>query len=449
MVQNVPGMRPMIQEPRQVVWRPPPGLPTNQSIFPPANTYRAPAPPNPDLKAAHLAHLRDATLKPIDRIPEEKGTVKDRYYQSVKRCISGPHILSWRGTNRFSFTLEKKDVDMIPVAKKSRPTDPDIWEIKLGSLMYRVKLIKLPRTVTTVTESQFVTTDLTWPNSQLWNFHVDAPNAPSELKNGLDLRKKTGNGVFDKDLPIDLTNIVRETFSKLSEGVDGGEPYPYVEIEGILGNIHPHHPNGADKHAMAIEEVQIWRHQTLIDMVMGTVIPRSVTEAELHRKLNKDDDDDICMVGDLVIGLQDPWLAKLWNVPVKGMDCLHYECFDLHTFLESRPKNRKEESVLRYEEITEGAWVSSADGWRCPLCRGDARPEKLRVVQWMVDVREKLVKDGVVEDAVGVVVTQDGSWKVKMSEDWEERHGGGRKKSEEAKKKEKQTEIEVIDLDDD
>lgn len=57
-------------------------------------------------------------------------------------------------------------------------------------------------------------------------------------------------------------------------------------------------------------------------------------------------------------------------------------------------------------------WASSVDDWRCPICRGDARPGELVCDGWLVDVRKQLEKQGKL-GARGVVVEFGGSWRVK------------------------------------
>ena len=372
---------------------------------------RPPQLANPEVAALQLAHLKDATMKGVDRVPAEKGTLGDRYYQAVTGCVVGPTVLDAGGLNRFSFTLGPETRARLPAAKKLRPHDPEVREIKQGSLMYRVKTAKASGD--TLTEEQFQLSDLYWPPFPT-SLIIDVPGASKAVKRGLDQRKKHH---FGRDLPMDLTQVVAE---------HPAHELP-IEVLAILSKPDLGQKVPQPQFAFAVEQVQVLRHAAIVDMVKAAVIPASQTAEEIKRKLNPDlDDDDVCMVPtDLKIGLQDPWLAKLWTVPVKGVECRHGECFDLSTFLETRPRARIERSVLTHAVDSEDTWVSAVDAWRCPLCGGDVRPEKLRVCLWMVEVREKLLGDGRAEEASAIVVSPDGSWKVVDLEKGREKSAGG------------------------
>ncbi|KAK8162646.1 hypothetical protein BKA80DRAFT_273268 [Phyllosticta citrichinensis] len=99
----------------------------------------------------------------------------------------------------------------------------------------------------------------------------------------------------------------------------------------------------------------------------------------------------------ITINLVDPQSAsRICEVPVRSIACHHRDCFDLATFLASRP-----------------GIVTGVDEWRCPICRADARPAHLIVDGFLTDVRRQLELRGELDTAKAIIVEADGSWSVR------------------------------------
>jgi hypothetical protein len=97
----------------------------------------------------------------------------------------------------------------------------------------------------------------------------------------------------------------------------------------------------------------------------------------------------------LTINLFDPFSAsKICDIPVRSKACLHNDCFDLDTFLDTR--RRKGD-------------VSVPDGWRCPICNADARPNHLIVDGFLEEVKKQLDAQNL-SNTRAIIVQQDGSW---------------------------------------
>ncbi len=412
------------------------GGPKKPLFWHPANApVRAPHLPNPDVMALHYADLRSPTLKPVDRKAEQKGKPDDRYYQVVKRIVAGPAMLRSQFYDQFEFALEEERQEKLPTHKKIRPTDPDLREIKHGSLVYRIRCVKLAEDKEAISDSEFVVADTTWPR----NITIEIAGKAEEDAKSLNTSRKNQWG---KDLPIDITRYIADHYG--SE-----EKEEKVQVNVVVSKI----PGKKEKYVFAIEEIEVARHDVTVKECLGRTLDSKTTEDGIKKMLNPSttaDDDDIVMgPSDLNIGLQDPWLAKLWNTPVKGQYCLHRECFDLDTFLETRPQTRREKSVIFHDQDTENAVVSAADVWKCPLCEADARPVNLRVDEWMQGVKAKLVEEGRADEARTIVVSADASWKVR---DEEARKGNMMAESEKEKRQaeeKKKKDVVVIDLDDD
>ena len=125
----------------------------------------------------------------------------------------------------------------------------------------------------------------------------------------------------------------------------------------------------------------------------------TVLERIRQKLFPSDDDDEIAVVeSNLTINLFDPFSAsKICDIPVRGRACLHYDCFDLDTFLQTREKKGD---------------ATAADQWKCPICNCDARPQHLVVDGFLENVRSKLYGQGL-QNTRAIIVAQDGSWKPK------------------------------------
>ena len=64
---------------------------------------------------------------------------------------------------------------------------------------------------------------------------------------------------------------------------------------------------------------------------------------------------------------------------------------------------------------------TQVDEWRCPLCSGAARPYNLVVDGFLVQVRERLAREGRL-GVKSVVVNPDGSW-TPAAEDYDSGRG--------------------------
>lgn len=200
----------------------------------------------------------------------------------------------------------------------------------------------------------------------------------------LQLRKKLHNG---KDLPVNLTGLVQKGENVLE-----------------VSTMSSFHDNTHQKYLVAIEFLGIMTQASIKERCHRNRIPAKKTIGDIKRKLSisNDDDDDIAIVESmLTINIRDPISAsQICGTPVRSTACLHNECFDLDIFLETRPRKGD---------------VSAADQWRCPICNADARPNVLVADDFLVEVREELTKQGLLETRA-IVVDQDGSWKPKAEE---------------------------------
>jgi len=155
---------------------------------------------------------------------------------------------------------------------------------------------------------------------------------------------------------------------------------------------------------LAVETIEILQHNQILEICHQNRIPATLTLNKIKKSLAgpSGDDDEIAMVtSDLSIDLADPFMSRIFEIPVRGSSCLHRECFDLETFLltrNSKPKRQDQPSMI--------------DVWKCPLCGNDSRPYSLQIDDFLVSVRATLAEQGNL-DVKGILIGADGQWRPK------------------------------------
>jgi hypothetical protein len=207
---------------------------------------------------------------------------------------------------------------------------------------------------------------------------------------------------------------------------------------------HAHADTSFRNYAVAIEHLGITSHSSVKQkcLEMNRIHGKEVLQ-DIQKKLSgSSEDDEIAIVeSNLTINLFDPFSAsKMCDIPVRGRTCLHNECFDLDTFLSTRRRTGD---------------VCVHDLWRCPICKGDARPQHLMFDGFIADVKTVLDQKGL-SDTRAIIVTQDGEWDVKaevrdpngVSERSESREAPARREAPSPTATRAPVPAEVIDLSD-
>jgi hypothetical protein len=357
---------PAVQQHLQVHQQPRRGL-----LFPPRGSIRAqPSQPNPTQSALHQAHLRSPILKPEQGTPESSPKV---LYQFVKGFAILPTMLAANvPTQLLKFKVSEKYFKTIPKDQPGQLGEPPTRAIGKLTQTYRLRSIKWAFS-RAPDESAWMAADNSWLPYAYFklNEHILHP------------RKKLHNG---KDLPIDLTPHLKE-----------GENSLQIAVMRQIPNRAPLNC------ALAIEIVGVKSHEEIKqDCFKMNRIPTEQVKAAIKASLaGLDGDDEIAIVSsNISINLFDPFSAcRIYDVPVRGRECLHHDCFDLETFLQTRKRKQP-------------TWPTAVDEWKCPLCKADVRPQNLIVDGFMEEVRAKLSEQNML-DTRAIVVEQDGSWKPK------------------------------------
>ncbi|KAM3073315.1 hypothetical protein ACMFMG_009025 [Clarireedia jacksonii] len=344
--------------------------------FIPPSGYSHPSQfPDPDRTALHQAHIRSPRLVTAGIHDHRDDDASRRYYQFVKEFPMPPKKLPFeRVLSRFDFEISEHAFAYI-AKDKVIGTDPlAIREVKSKSLQYRVRGAFAKQDTNEISVSSWVVTDTGFDDMMFLEINGRE----------LEIRRKLHHG---KDLPIDVTPYIVAGKNVLTVAI----PRSTTSIK-------------TKEQFIAVEEIEILQHNDIMDLCRRNRITAAETLEGIKNRLSDplDEDDEISMVvSDLSIDLADPFMAKIFEIPVRGNNCLHRECFDLATYLltrNSKPKRPKQPSMV--------------DVWKCPLCGADARPYSLRLDEFLVTVRAELEKQDNL-DVKAILVAADGTWRPK------------------------------------
>ncbi|XP_076327906.1 zinc finger MIZ domain-containing protein 1-like isoform X2 [Tachypleus tridentatus] len=133
-------------------------------------------------------------------------------------------------------------------------------------------------------------------------------------------------------------------------------------------------------------------HQPTLRSVVQGLLRKRLLPAELCVLRIKRNFNNVAASGDGVeqtaikVSLKCPITFKRINLPARGEDCKHIQCFDVQSYLQ-----------LNCER----------ESWRCPVCNKTAMLEKLEIDQYMWAVLNKLSKSEVEE----ITIDDLASWK--------------------------------------
>ncbi|KAF2216042.1 hypothetical protein CERZMDRAFT_94424 [Cercospora zeae-maydis SCOH1-5] len=347
--------------------------PAKMRAFPTIGETPRPQPTHPDTNrsALHQAYLRSPVLVASD--PNVDASKLFRYV--VGYPLPPATIRKSVPVQVATFELSDLAFGRIPKTVASEiPGAPRVRDINEDSVLYRVRCCAVPPSGYQ-TESSWIVADNTWPEELFLEL------------NGvqLDCRRKLHHGRY---LPIDVTSHVVSGENKLK-----------ILINRLA----------TDKRrwefAVAVEEIGITSYNSIKQNLARLSAPDSL--AHIKKALSgsdEDADDEIAVTSsNMTIRMVEPWSqTRFVDTPVRSVNCLHKDVFDLDVFL----------SVCKRLQPDGPAIV---DCWRCPLCRGDSRPQTLIMDEFLANVRAELDMRGAL-DTKAIIVDADGSWKPKIEE---------------------------------
>ncbi|KAL2013080.1 hypothetical protein VTN00DRAFT_605 [Thermoascus crustaceus] len=330
--------------------------------------------PNPNRVALHQAHLRSPTRQLIRQGAD--GVEEAEFFQYMQSFAVAPTFLGQNETSftwKFSITSEDRgrfprDLPSSGVGQRPVRVYSD------GSHTYRLRCVQIPPFCQDISEESWSTSESVWPS--VIYIHV----------NGVELfvRRKVHNG---KDLPLDITGHLREGENTVTLHFLRSPP----EYKDLL-------------YAMAVEVLEISGFDSVKKLVGTLPASAALEQVQKRLSLNTGDDDELAVVNDYItIDLVDPFMARIFDIPVRGKTCLHQECFDLDTFIKTR--------------VSKSGKGNMREDWKCPICGKDARPKTLVIDGFLANVHAELQRTNRLEGTKAIFVKADGSWEPKIEKD--------------------------------
>ena len=398
------------QQPPMIGTNPPttyqqPFFPMSGQIMPTA------AQANPMLTALHQYHVRSPVLTAMDGSDLQKpGTKYFRYVKGIN--VIGDRLkIGVRQHLEWNFDFDEATLGLLSGTTKEQNGSLPRRAVQTGSAFCRVRCINASKLTGVIGESDWVAAHQVWPS----NVTIMLNNNP------LEIRKKNHYG---KDLPVDITALVKEGTNRLSMSIIRAQKEDEAE------------------YAVGIESIR------LIDMeaakALTQVLPYEEARQRIVQRFQITDPEIEVVDASIALNLTDPHTSRIWDVPMRSKSCLHDQCFDLGMFFETRNNKRPGQPC-------------DPDQFKCPICNADARPQNLVKDEFFVILRQLLARQGRL-DAKAIVMQQDGSWQIKEEERSGEtgdgsgilaKPGENDAVNDAAEWSKPRKEIETIDLDDD
>ncbi|KAI7437761.1 hypothetical protein KC336_g3102 [Hortaea werneckii] len=351
-------------------------------LIPAAKECPRAQPTHPDFhrSALHQAHLRSPIPGPATLEPNAQ-----KLFRQVTGCALSPNKIA-RTRPHQSWTFKPLDAHLDAVPPLAYGPEDKTKKYRIlgdGAVTYRLRCCKFEPTIGFPDLSTWVTTDCSWPETAYFKLNGKA----------LEARKKLH---FGRYLPIDVTQYMtkRENTLELYLNRSSQDKSAFDFAVGIEV-VH------TISEERLLGKIQTISAQESLDTIRKSLCTAPKEPNEKPHDDNDDEDDDVIMTSStLTIPLFDPISAsQIFALPVRGAHCRHRDPFDLATFLATRKREKP-------------GYPSSPDDWRCPICRGDARPDVLVKDAFLIRVREELASRDLLHTRA-ILVTAEGKWEVK------------------------------------
>lgn len=329
--------------------------------------------PNPTRLGLHLVGLRDP-MKRLVKQGQDGNDIETDLFTYLDTFIVHPTVVDVdHPIYTWNFSLTGDECQKFPHIAHGKETQYSVWTFRPGCRTIRLRCIRLPGNPDTVTEQTWSTAATFWPSV----FYITV--------NGKELyvRRKVHNG---KDLPLDIT-----------QHLNAGENNVRVDI--ILGQDECK----TSKFVFGVEVMEVGEFDQILSLIKS--VPAAESRAAIKKRLSPiTDDDDLAVVTDnLTIDLVDPFMARIFDVPVRSLHCNHHECFDRDTFIKTRNSTSGQTPMV--------------DNWRCPICKGDARPQFLVVDEFLAEIHAELTRTNRLDGIRAIQIKVDGTWTFKYETD--------------------------------
>ncbi|KAK6520295.1 hypothetical protein TWF506_000571 [Arthrobotrys conoides] len=321
------------------------------------------------------------------------------YFTYFRRCVT-PIVKVSARMQQLSFVIESALSKSYPKTNRVEGAVPNIRPVRNWSKLYRLRCVASKKNLTQLTKPETYSIwrshETCWPVSIFAELNdKSAPGFPSNTPQERELAKKRRLHFRRK------RNWGKDCTTDLTDRLDHGE-----NIIQIAMMENPT-ADGISYYA-AVEEVEVADYNTLFQLITQT---QSLSSSEakdfIIRRLKRSadaiaNDDDISVVEEdtVTVSVTCPMSQQIIDVPVRGKDCQHLDCFDLKGYLTSRTKYPSGFSV--------------PDSWKCPICSCECTPATIIVDGFMKDTVSKLKEvqaDGQYINAKSVIIRSDGMWR--------------------------------------
>ncbi|KAM5443509.1 hypothetical protein MferCBS31731_001282 [Microsporum ferrugineum] len=346
----------------------PTAQPIGTPLFPPPNANALP-PTNPSpTSSLHLSHLRVVNVSLSKGGSSKPG---ENLFQSFESFAISPTTLGWDQYNfQLPLTLSSNQYAALPRPLHPPNTFHIIQGIVDRSKIYQIRCVRSTDSQP-LTEEKWVMAECSWPLAIY--IHV----------NGVEhfFRRKFH---FGKDLPVPINRALKCGLNEIKVALIGT----------------PEERKGST-FAIAVEVIDVTSYKRAREAIQTLSLSQSLGNIVKRLTNNTADSDELCVIDDFItVALIDPFMARIFDIPVRTVSCKHNECFDLDTFLNTRLSR-----VLKRPH-------GMAEDWKCPICNEDARPKRLIIDQFLVHVREELARRKQLDDVTAIKIRADQTWGV-------------------------------------
>jgi len=344
-----------------------------------------PAQPNPAVTAIHLCQAVSPRMNTIDL---NKPGVFNKCFSYVSSAYRPSSALS-RYAPHLTWEAVFSEDELGNIAQdRPGPFHSVVRHTPHDSTMFRIRCVKTKIGTNVASNSDlwgWIAADTIWPDNMVILINDVA----------LDVRRKSH---FGKDLPTDITSCVKQRSNIFT-----------AAIIGVPDDCN-------DQYTVGCEVIKVIEMQQLKNLIK--TVPFEEARKRILDRITNEDPDIQVVRSEITLDLTDPFTSNIFETPVRGKDCRHSQCFDLDVFLETRTRKAPDEP-------------SHPDEMRCPICKGDARPQSLTIDGFFASVRELLKRRGRL-DAKAIVLDGSGQWEVKEEDEkvGESGDGTGRRRSE-------------------
>lgn len=342
---------------------------------------------------SHQVMLR-SPLRRVRTIDRPQASEPEMYFQFVQGLKVPPTEIGPSRT-AFEFSFNVEDASLLSVTRRQpgNGLEMPVAEHFEGSLRLRLRCCRIRASAGTPNEAEWITTASSWPR----HIFMSLISNGGKTRTSVTPRRAAQNS---KDLPAELTDAVSEGINTLVVSVDHRQNDPNF------------------RHFLAVEVLETRSFSSILaDIHANQVLDPKATVDDIQRKagwasVDRSDDVQVVANTEYTVDMTCPFMAAMWETPVRGADCMHVQCFDLKTWLKTRDRNPRRLKCQTHTHPCDcfNSEPSVVDHWKCPVCNGDARPQSLRIDGFLADVRRELEADGNLQNTKTLVVYPDNSW---------------------------------------